>query len=252
MVGERNGDLVKSIRRTMQRARLAALACTSLAPQRRMTAKRKRPAPHTRAKSRPHRSGCALLLVDVINDMAFEGGSVLLEKALPAAKKLAQLLERARKADIPIIYANDNFGHWRSDFNAIVRHCLDEDVPGRAIAELLAPDQTDYFVLKPKHSAFFSTALDTLLRSLGTHTLILAGFAGDICVLFTAHDAHMREYKLFVPADCIASEDAASNTWALEHMRRFLRVDTRLARTLDLAKLGRARPHPSDTRMVTR
>lgn len=190
----------------------------------------------------PEQRGCALLLVDVINDLEFEGGERLLPHALPAMKRLAALVGRARDADVPIIYANDNFGHWRSDFNAIVRHCLDEDVRGRPIAELLAPAQSDYFVLKPKHSAFFSTALETLLQSLGTRTLVLGGLAGDICVLFTAHDAHMREYRLFVPSDCLASESSASNKWALEHMRRFLRCDTRIGSRVDLRALARTAP----------
>lgn len=172
------------------------------------------------------RSKTAILLVDVINDLEFEGAEDLLEHALPAARKLAALTKRARRAGLPVIYANDNFGHWRSDFNAIVRHCLDEDVRGKPIAELLAPERDDYFVLKPKHSAFFSTALETLLQSLAIRRLVLGGFAGDICVLFTAHDAHMREYELVVPSDCLASEDPASNRWALAHMRRFLHVDT--------------------------
>jgi len=182
----------------------------------------------------------ALLLVDVINDLEFRTGDKLLRHALPAAKRLAALAKRARRAAMPVIYANDNFGHWRSDFSAIVRHCLDENVRGRPIAELLAPERDDYFILKPKHSAFFSTALEPLLHSLGIKTLILAGFAGDICVLFTAHDAHMREYELIVPSDGIASEDPASNRWALEHMRRFLHVQTRPAARIDLRRLAKS------------
>lgn len=192
----------------------------------------------------PEKGPCALLLVDVINDLEFDGGEKLFEHALPAMGRLAKLVHRARAAHVPVIYANDNFGHWRSDFQAIVRHCLDEDVRGRPIAELLAPEHSDYFVLKPKHSAFFSTALDTLLRSLETKRLVLAGLATDICVLFTAHDAHMREYELFVPADCAASESLASNRWALEHMRRFLRVDTRPAAKIDLRGLSRRGARP--------
>jgi nicotinamidase-related amidase len=182
-----------------------------------------------------------LLLVDVINDLEFETGDKLLRHALPAAKNLAALAKRARKAQVPVIYANDNFGHWRSDFSAIVRHCLDEDVRGRPLAELLAPERDDYFVLKPKHSAFFSTALETLLGSLGVKKLVLCGFAGDICVLFTAHDAHMREYELIVPSDCLASEDPASNRWALEHMRRFLGVTICRGRSVDWRKLDSPR-----------
>jgi nicotinamidase-related amidase len=194
-----------------------------------------------RAKAVPDKAPCALLLIDVINDLDFEGGDKLLRRALPMAKKLAALVKRARAAHVPIIYANDNFGRWRSDFRAQVRHCLEKGLPGRPITELLQPSDDDYFVLKPKHSAFFSTALDTLLKELEAQTLILTGMAGDICVLFTAHDAHMRDYRLFVPSDCIASESAKSNAWALRHMARFLRVDTRAGAEVDFSALKRRR-----------
>jgi nicotinamidase-related amidase len=115
---------------------------------------------------------------------------------------------------------NDNFGKWRSDFKKLIAHVVDDETRGRQIAELLKPDDDDYFVLKPKHSGFYSTSLDLLLRHLGSETLILVGWAGDICVLFTASDAHMREYELIVPRDCVASEDPYENERVLELMQR--------------------------------
>jgi nicotinamidase-related amidase len=149
----------------------------------------------------PDKSKVALLLMDVINDLEFEGGEVLVQYALPAAKKIAALKQRARLAGIPTIYVNDNFGKWQSDFKKLVAHVVDDQTRGKPIAELVRPQAEDYFVLKPKHSGFFSTSLDLLLKHLGTDTLILAGWAGDICILFTASDAHMREYELVIPAD---------------------------------------------------
>lgn len=193
----------------------------------------------TAPREAPEKAPCALLLIDVINDLEFEGGAQLLRRALPMAKKLAALVARARASHVPVIYVNDNFGRWRSDFRAQVRHCLDDDVRGRPVVELLRPTDDDYFVLKPMQSAFFSTALETLLDALETHTLVLTGLAGDNCVLFTAHDAHMRSFSLAVPSDCIASESAASNAWALRHMVRFLRVDTRIGARVDFAALRR-------------
>ena len=182
-----------------------------------------------------------LLLIDVINDLEFQGGEKLLRPALRMARKLSVLVKRAHKANVPVVYVNDNFVRWRSDFTAQVRHCLDDGVRGQPIAELLKPSEEDYFVLKPKHSAFFSTALETLLQTLETDTLILTGLAGDNCVLFTAHDAYMREYRLAVPSDCIASESSTSNAWALHHMRRFLKVDTRISSQVDFGVLKRQR-----------
>ena len=111
---------------------------------------------------------------------------------------------------------------------------------GRSIAELLAPDKADYFVLKPKHSGFHSTSLDVLLAHLGARTLILTGIAGNFCVLFTAHDAYMRDFRLLVPRDCTASEDAADNRHALEHMANVCKADTGASSGIDFARLQKA------------
>lgn len=189
----------------------------------------------------PDKSEVALVLIDVINDLEFEGGEELLRTALPAAKQIARLKERAHQAGVPVIYVNDNFGRWRSDFKRIVTHCLRESVRGRAIAELLQPDDDDYFVLKPKHSGFFSTTLELLLEYLGAHRLVLAGFAGNNCVLFTANDAYMRDYDLIIPADCTASINPAENEYALRQMQQVLKADTRPSTEIDLAPKAKPR-----------
>jgi nicotinamidase-related amidase len=174
----------------------------------------------------PDNSPVTLLLIDVINDFEFdEGAEDLFKHALPAAKKIASLKARAREAGIPTIYVNDNFGKWRSDLHKLVSHCIDDDTRGRPIAELLKPTDEDYFVLKPKQSGFYSTTLDLLLQYLGAQTLILAGFATDICVLLTASDAHLRDYHLLVPGDCAAAQDEREHERALKYMQRVLNAD---------------------------
>ena len=159
----------------------------------------------------PDKASVAPLLIDVINDLEFPGSKKLLKRALPAANRIARLKDRARQRGLPVVYVNDNFGRWRSDFRRQVQHCLEEKVIGRPIAALLQPEDDDYFVLKPKHSGFLSTQLEILLKCLGAETLILTGFAGNLCVLYTANDAHMRDFKLMIPRDCIASETAAAD-----------------------------------------
>jgi nicotinamidase-related amidase len=168
----------------------------------------------------------ALLLIDWINDLEFEAGDRILPQALAAAQATAALRRRAKQAGVPVIYCNDNFGKWRSDFRATLEHVLKDGVRGQRLAELLAPDDDDYFVLKPKHSGFHSTSLDVLLAYLGARTLILTGIAGNFCVLFTAHDAYMRDFKLVVPRDCLASEEEKDNRAALEHMAKTCKADT--------------------------
>ena len=186
----------------------------------------------------PDKADIALLLIDMINDLSFPEADQLLQYALPMADRLKELKRRAREAGIPVIYVNDNFGRRRSDFHAQVEHCLNDDVPGQELVHKLRPEQDDYFVLKPKHSGFFSTTLDILLDYLEVESLILTGIAANICVLFTANDAYMRDYGLFVPSDCVASNTEAENRGALEVMRKVLKADIRPSTELDLAALS--------------
>jgi nicotinamidase-related amidase len=167
--------------------------------------------------------GTALLLIDVINDLAFEGSDALVEQAEPMARRLSALKRRAISAGIPAIYVNDNFGQWRSDFRQTVVHCTKASSPGRVVSRRLRPAARDYFVLKPKHSGFFDTTLDTLLKTLQIRRVIITGIAGNICVLFTANDAYMRELDLFAPADCIVSNTPTDNEHALRQIEIVLK-----------------------------
>jgi nicotinamidase-related amidase len=176
--------------------------------------------------SAPDKHRLALLLIDVINDFDFPEAHQLLKHARPMARSLLRLKRRAQKAGVPVVYVNDNFGRWKSDFRRTVEHCAQHG-RGPDVVKLLQPEQNDYFVLKPKHSGFFSTSLETLLRYLGTQTLILTGIAGNFCVLFTANDAYMRDFNLFVPSDCTVSNTKKENDLALALMKKFLKADTR-------------------------
>jgi nicotinamidase-related amidase len=187
--------------------------------------------------SAPDKSATALLLIDVINDFDFPEGQQLLQLALPAGKNIAALKQRARDAGIPSIYVNDNFGRWQSDLNKIVDHCR-KDGKGKQFVEMLLPANEDYFVLKPKNSGFYSTTLDLLLAHLGARNLILTGIAGNNCVLFTANDAYMRDYKVFVPADCVVSNSEKENLHALKQMEIVLKADVRRAEELDLKAIN--------------
>ncbi len=187
----------------------------------------------------PESSPVALLLIDVINDMAFEGAESLVRQAVPMAHRIAALKKRARAAKIPAVYINDNFGRWQSDFRKLVDHVLHDGVPGEEVARLLEPAEDDYFVLKPKHSAFFETTLDTLLAYLGATTLILTGVAGNICILFSANDAYMRDYVLWVPSDCTVSNTEEENAYALQQIEKVLKGNVTASSELDLEALVR-------------
>lgn len=182
----------------------------------------------------PDSSPVALLIIDMINDLEFEGAENMYDAAIAAAERIAALKDKARAADIPVIYANDNFGRWRSDFREVIEHVLHDGVRGQRLAELLHPDHDDYFVLKPKHSAFFATTLQVLLEYLGTTRLILTGVDTDICVLFSANDAYMRDFEIYVPSDCVATTSAEENQHALTYMERVLKADITVSTEMKL------------------
>jgi nicotinamidase-related amidase len=190
-------------------------------------------------QARQGRQRTALLLIDVINAFDFPGSANLVRAAKRVAPRIDRLAERARKRGVPVIYVNDNFGRWRSDFQSTVAICTKPGQPGREVAALLRPHDGDYFVLKPQHSGFYFTALEPLLRHLDTRSLVLAGFAGNLCVLFTANDAHMRGYHVVVPRDCTASNTPALTRSALTHVAIALHGEVRISTYVDFAALSR-------------
>ncbi len=126
-----------------------------------------------------------------------------------------------------------------------------KETRGHRLAELLEPLPQDYFVLKPKHSGFFATGLEVLLQYLDVHWIILTGIASNICVLFTANDAYMRDYGIVVPRDCVAACSEELNEQALTMMRRTLKVATPSSTELDLESYFDAERTPAPRSMVS-
>ena len=178
----------------------------------------------------------ALLLVDVINLFDFPRGGAFARRALGPARRIRRLRDRAHQSGVPVIYVNDNWGRWRSDFKAIVADCSRPERPGAPIAGLLEPTPRDFFVLKPHLSGFHDTPLDTLLQGGGVKTLVIAGFAADNCVYFTAAEAHMRNYSVVVPSDCCASEEDDERRHALANMRKLFDAATASSRHIRMRR----------------
>ncbi|MDP1027672.1 isochorismatase family cysteine hydrolase [Sphingomonas sp. KR1UV-12] len=176
----------------------------------------------------------ALLIVDMINDLDFDDAEAIRQPALAAAEAILALRDAADAADVPVIYVNDNGDRWHSDRSALVARVQDHGGPGADIARRLTPRDADYFVIKPQFSGFYATNLPVLLPRLEASRLILTGIAADICVLFTAADAHMREYGLWVPADTVASFDQQRTRWALDIMAGTMGADVRATTDLSL------------------
>jgi nicotinamidase-related amidase len=166
-----------------------------------------------------HKSPVALVLVDVVNHFEFLDGDKILKNALPIAPRLARLKKMALESNVPVIYVNDNFGQWRSDAGKLLAHCLRSGCAGKPFVEAIQPDEKDYSVLKPMHSAFYQTPLHLLLHHLGASSVVLAGLATNSCILCTAHDANMRDFKVTVVSDCCAARTAREHKNAIENIR---------------------------------
>ena len=201
------------------------------------------PAPIPAPRRRSQRAGLiehdgthdtVLVILDMISCWRFPDASALERQAARIAPAVAQLRQRCRAARVPVIYANDNSGQWRSDFKFVVDESLKGTGPGSDITRQLEPGPQDYFVLKPKHSAFFATPLEILLDQLRAKRLIIAGVAGDQCVMNTAADAHMRDFDVVVPSDCIASLTPARNRRACAYLEGVLSLETTPSRSLRL------------------
>lgn len=170
-----------------------------------------------------------MLLVDFINPLDFPGAEQLAPHAVEAAAYAAALKARVARRGVQCIYANDNYGTWHSEFADVMQHCIARGGPSRQIAELLAPKPQDLTIVKPRQSGFFCTPLELLLAQMRTRHLIIVGLAADICVQFTAMDAHLRGYELWVPEDCTASETAERKELAMSYLQRVLQADIRPA-----------------------
>ncbi len=181
-----------------------------------------------------------LVILDMISCWRFPDAAALKRQAARAAPAIATLKRRCAAAGVPVIYANDNSGQWRSDFKFIVDESLDSQGLGAEITHQLQPAPDDYFVLKPKHSAFFATPLEILLDHLSAKRLIIAGVAGDQCVINTAADARMRDFDVVVPSDCIASLTPARNRRAIDYLEGVLSLKTTPGQLL---RLRATRPH---------
>jgi len=146
----------------------------------------------------------ALLIIDMIGLFDFPGAERITPAALRAARAIRGLREGFQRRGWPVVYANDNFAHWQSDFRDLVAMAGARSGPARRIAGLLEPGPDHHFVLKPKHSAFQYTALPVLLAKLGARRILLTGQALESCILATAIDANTREYPVAVVRDGVA------------------------------------------------
>ncbi|MFF9409748.1 cysteine hydrolase family protein [Streptomyces anandii] len=147
-------------------------------------------------------SKSALIVIDMINTYDHKDAELLIPSVEPVVPVITGLLRRARDQEVPVIYVNDNFGEWRSHHGELLDHALAG--PHAHLVEPLKPDPDSLFVLKTRHSVFFETPLEYLLRQQGLTRLVLVGQVTEQCVLYSALDAHIRHFDVVVPKDAVA------------------------------------------------
>lgn len=193
-------------------------------------------------------NNAAILVIDLLNTFDFEGGDRLHDIVANMVAPVTHLRQQARDAKVPVIFVNDNYGRWHDEPSDLIAYA--EAGKGGDLVDAFRPAAEDYFVIKPESSGFYATTLPALLPRLGVTRLVLIGVAADICVLFTAADAHMREYDLWVPRDAVASQHDERAHWALEMMGNGMNAETcptsELSLTDWLARAPRVKPGVGD------
>jgi nicotinamidase-related amidase len=166
----------------------------------------------------------ALLVIDMLNAYRHKDAELLVPNVAEIIDPMVGLISRAREREgVDLIYVNDNYGDFTADHTEIVRSALDGEHPD--LVEPIAPDEGALFLEKVRHSAFYSTALDYLLRRLETKRLILTGQVTEQCILYTALDAYLRHFTVTVPPDAVAAILPDLGQAALQMMERNMRAE---------------------------
>ncbi|SOD62929.1 Nicotinamidase-related amidase [Streptomyces zhaozhouensis] len=172
----------------------------------------------------------ALVVIDMINTYDHPDAEPLMASVRRALPAMVGLIDRARRAGVPVLYVNDNFGRWRSHHGELIDRALDG--PHADLVTPVRPDDDSLFVVKARHSIFYQTPLDHLLSELGVSRLVLCGQVTEQCVLYSALDAHIRHLEVAVPRDAVAHIHPGLAEAALEMMERNMGAEVADARAL--------------------
>jgi nicotinamidase-related amidase len=164
-----------------------------------------------------------LLVIDIQKDGYLPGE----EAGIPRTGDFAGMVQRAerivaaaRRGGVPIVFTQevhrpDGIDIGRELDGAEMMHCVETD-PNTELVDSLRPlGPREFHVRKRRYSAFFGTDLEILLRALRAETLVLIGGLTDVCIHYTAVDAHQRDYHLRVVEDCVIGSSHEAHHAAL-------------------------------------
>lgn len=168
-------------------------------------------------------AGSALIVIDMLNRYEHEDAAPLMESVEAALPAMCELLRRAQEGDLLIVYVNDNYGDWAAGRPELCERALAGRDP-TLIRPVLPPEGAG-FVTKARHSAFYETQLDYILRSNGIERVMLIGQVTEQCILYSALDAYVRHYSIVVPSDAVAHIHADLGQAALRMMALNMRAE---------------------------
>jgi nicotinamidase-related amidase len=174
----------------------------------------------------------ALLVVDMLNTYEHDDADALARSVRAAVPQIRGLIDRARAADVPVVYVNDNYGDWNSSSEELAQRALAGCHPD--LVEPVLPRSDDAFVIKARHSVFYSTPLEYLLQTMDVGRIVLAGQATEQCILYSALDGYVRHFEVAVPSDGVAHVHAHLAEAAVEMMQRNMRAEVAPAEELRL------------------
>jgi nicotinamidase-related amidase len=173
-----------------------------------------------------HRGGSgatALLIVDMLNPYEHSEADRLAERVERALPRVAELRDRAERAEIPVVYVNDNYGDWNSSAQELAEAAMAGAHP--ELVDPVLPRDGHSFVIKARHSAFYETPLEYLLDQMGADRLVLTGQVTEQCILYSALDAYVRHFDVVIPTDAVAAIYDHLAEAALEMMERNLSAE---------------------------
>ncbi|MDE2938628.1 MAG: cysteine hydrolase [Chloroflexota bacterium] len=163
-----------------------------------------------------------VLVIDMVRGFVEPGHNLYCEGYRPLIPRIQELLDRETAAGSSVLFVSDHHLPDDLEFQIFPVHCVIGTEEPEVIPELAGYLTGDNLVPKNRYSGFFNTDLEQRLADLQPDKVIVCGVCTDICVLHTTSDARNRDYKVEIPADCVATFDPDAHTWALGHLEKIL------------------------------
>jgi nicotinamidase-related amidase len=176
-------------------------------------------------------AGTALIVVDMLNTYEHPDADQLVESVETVVEPIARLIARAKDEGTQVIHVNDNYGDWDSSARRLAEAALNGRRPD--LVEPVVPEQGTPFVIKARHTIFYETPLEYLLRQQEIDRIALVGQVTEQCILYSALDAYVRHIEVVVPPDAVAHIHKGLADAALEMMRT--NMDAEIAPSAEIA-----------------